>query len=144
MNEPDPAQPGKTRISRKRFLTGAAVATGALGVTTAGVLLGHARSTDETPPASPTPSVRFPADRRVRIQHVLRGVGFPPGESEGQQGLDVGEQALLGELLTPPSQGDGLPPALRSLDTANLTPAELVSWWLGRMTSTHQPAVEKA
>src|SRR5438132_4111580 len=100
MNEPDSAPPGKTRISRKRFLTGAAVATGALGATTAGVLLGHTALTNETAPgpapsASPAPSVRFPADRRVRVQHLLRRVGFAPGESEVQHGLDVGEQALV-------------------------------------------------
>ncbi|HZP26877.1 MAG TPA: DUF1800 domain-containing protein [Dehalococcoidia bacterium] len=136
------AQPARHGLNRRDFLR-----LSAMGSATA-VVFAACSGGSSTPANGPTTAgaarVPFPDSERVRVQHLLRRAGFAPSESEVQAALALGRDKLVDALLNPAAGTDGLPAELRTLTVSDATkPEDLVLWWLRRMTTTQQPAVEK-
>ena len=86
---------------------------------------------------------QVPNDSRIRVQHLLRRLGFAPSEAEVQHGLSIGTDALLDELLNPDEIPDNLSAQFQTLGISTAQPQDLVGWWLSRMSATSRPSLEK-
>ncbi len=173
---PEPDQPRRRRgVSRRRFLGAGAAAT-AGGVALAGAAAaiglrggGAAPDVGASPPpaASPAPATAAaggpaaiggaavqvapgagvaPADRRTRVQHLLRRAGFAPNHDEVDRALQLGDAELVDALINADTAPENLSTQLTTFapaDGAQRKPVELVAWWLGCMTATARPALEK-
>ncbi len=140
------------RLSRRAVIGGGVALGGAAlaaAVARSALLDARPRSTDDAAPAAPAPTSvasrgeAFPEDRRVRVQHLLRRAGFAPTHDEVERALALADSELVDEVVHPERVTEVLPPALERLPGADARPADLVSWWLARMTASARPALEK-
>jgi hypothetical protein len=147
-----PVFPGRSASRRGLFrLAGATAIAAAM----AGAACTEDKHTQGRAAAAPVPTQgasggtssqrqTFPDDPRVRMQHLLRRAGFAPSDAEVRHALDLGPDATLDALLNPEKTPDGLPAALQSFDPGNQPrPQDLAAWWMGRMTATATPSLEK-
>jgi uncharacterized protein (DUF1800 family) len=140
------------RISRRKFIAGAA-ATGAIvtaGGASAAVLM-HERGGAKTATLDPgglrvaTPVVsRALEDPGVRLRHLLRRTTFAALPADVQRFSGQPLDHVVDQLLDVDAIDDGATDARLASFSYDLTkPADIVSWWLARMTLTRRPLVER-
>ena len=135
--EPPPQAPRRRGVSRRAVLIGAAgsaVGLGAVGAG-AGYALSHL-------PGLFSHDTVFSADAG-KITHLLRRAGFGPSPADLSVYLDLGVSGAIDRLINYSSVANDVDQRLASFNFQFNTRANLIRWWLARMTLTQRPLEEK-
>lgn len=124
-------------VSRRAVVigaAGAAVGIGALGAG-AGYALTHLPGLGSGAPLDSSDA--------AKIIHLLRRAGFGPSPTDLEMYLRLGVSGAMDRLLNYASVSNDVDQRLASLNLPFTTRANLVRWWLARMTMTQRPFEEK-
>jgi len=129
--------PPRRGISRRAVVisaAGAAVGLGAVGAG-AGYAITHL-------PGLQRHTSVYSADAG-KITHLLRRAGFGPSPADLGLYLDLGVSGAIDRLINFSRVSNDVDQRLASLDLPFTTRANLVRWWLARLTLTQRPLEEK-
>lgn len=132
-----PQSPGRRGVSRRAVMigaAGAAVGLGAIGAG-AGYALSHL-------PGLLTHGDIFSTDAG-KVIHLLRRAGFGPSPADLDVYLSLGASGALDRLLSYSGVANDVDQRLAAYNLSFSTRANLVRWWLARMTLTQRPFEEK-
>ena len=125
-------------VSRRAVVIGAAGA--AVGIGALGAGAGYALSHLQTLSSGGTSLYTSDA---AKITHLLRRAGFGPSPTDLQTYLSLGVSGAMDRLLNYAHVSNDVDQRLASLHLSFTTRANLVRWWLARMTLTQRPFEEK-
>jgi uncharacterized protein (DUF1800 family) len=124
-------------VSRRAVVIGAAGAAVGIGALGAGAGYALTHLTGLSGGAS-----LYSSDA-AKIIHVLRRAGFGPSPADLETYLGLGVSGAMDRLLNYASVSNDVDQRLASLNLPFTTRANLVRWWLARMTLTQRPFEEK-
>lgn len=127
----------RRRVSRRAVVIGAAGAAVGLGAVGAGA--GYALT--HLPGALRHESV-FSADAG-KIMHLLRRAGFGPSAADLDVYLGLGVSGAIDRLINFSAVANNVDQRLASYNFQFNNRADLIRWWLARMTLTQRPLEEK-
>ncbi|MGH2504310.1 MAG: DUF1800 domain-containing protein, partial [Ktedonobacterales bacterium] len=126
-------------VSRRAVVMGAAGA--AVGIGALGAGAGYAL-THLTGLSGGGGAARYSSDA-AKIIHLLRRAGFGPSPADLETYLSLGVSGAMDRLLNYASVSNDVDQRLASLNLPFTMRANLVRWWLARMTLTQRPFEEK-
>ncbi|HET9111713.1 MAG TPA: DUF1800 domain-containing protein [Ktedonobacterales bacterium] len=132
-----PQSPRRRGVSRRAVVIGAAGAAVGLGAIGAGA--GYALS---RLPSLLTHGDIFSSDAG-KVIHLLRRAGFGPSPADLGVYLSLGASGALDRLLNYSGVANDVDQRLAAYNFSFSTRANLVRWWLARMTLTQRPFEEK-